>query len=320
MDDILPFADSEEEMLQSLHRLFTLRFEGMRALVKQFIEFCPCCQKMSRIAPAIQATPFTMATYRFGERVDIDTIRPLPKYDYDNEYVVVIVDAFSRFVKLTPVKSTSRLNAARALIDFVGTFACPRIIHSDRAQFLNDMITSLVTEGFAAFQRVTTAASKADNAIVERANKEVNRHLRAFVFDIASSVRWSFGLSMIQRIVNTTVHSGIGIAPAQLVFASHADLDRGILFERATPDEQFAYDPPARMNAFVSELFRIQAQVLGTALAVQLAQDAQNLATRQAVQIADPVEIREGDYVLLEYSDLGLGALVVRGHSKLRNA
>jgi hypothetical protein len=24
-----------------------VRFEGMRALVKQFIEFCPCCQKMS---------------------------------------------------------------------------------------------------------------------------------------------------------------------------------------------------------------------------------------------------------------------------------
>jgi transposase InsO family protein len=113
----------------------------------QFIEFCPCCQKMSRIAPAIQATPFTMVTYRFGERVDIDTIGPLPKDDYDNEYVVVIVDAFSRFVKLTPVKSTSGFDAARALIDFVGTFAYPRIIHSDRGtQFLNDMITSLVTE------------------------------------------------------------------------------------------------------------------------------------------------------------------------------
>jgi hypothetical protein len=52
-------------------------------------------------------------------------------------------------------------------------------------------------------------------------------------------------------------HSGIGIAPAQLVFASHADLDRGILFEWATPDEQFANNPPARMNTFVAELFRI---------------------------------------------------------------
>jgi hypothetical protein len=71
-----------------------VRFEGMTALVKQFIELCPCCQKMSRIAPAIQATPFTMATYRFGERIDIDTIGPLPKDDYGNEHVVVIVDAF----------------------------------------------------------------------------------------------------------------------------------------------------------------------------------------------------------------------------------
>jgi hypothetical protein len=137
------------------------------------------------------------------------------------------------------------------------------VIQSDRGtQFLKDMITSLVTEGFAAFQRVTTAASKEENVIVERANKEVNRHLRAFVFDIASSMRWSFGLSMIQRIINTTTHSGIVITPAQLVFASHADLDRRILFEWATPDEQFANNPPARTNAFVADLFRIQAQVV----------------------------------------------------------
>jgi hypothetical protein len=72
---------------------------------------------MSRISPAIQATPFTMATYRFGERFDIDSIGPLPKDDYENELVVDIVDANSRFVKLTPVKSMSGSNAARALID-----------------------------------------------------------------------------------------------------------------------------------------------------------------------------------------------------------
>jgi hypothetical protein len=117
-----------------------VRFEGMQALVKQFIEFCPCCQKISRIWPAIQATPFTMATYRFGERFDIDTIGVLPKDDYENEYAVVIVDAFSRFVKLlTPVKSTSGFDPAQAFIFFCGIFACPLIIHSDRrTQFLND--------------------------------------------------------------------------------------------------------------------------------------------------------------------------------------
>jgi hypothetical protein len=54
----------------------------------------------------------------------------------------------------------------------------------------------------------------------------------------------------------------------------------------------------------------MQAQLLEKALAVQLAQDAQHLAACRATQITNPVEIREGDYVLLEYPDLGLGALV----------
>jgi hypothetical protein len=78
-----------------------------------------------------------------------------------------------------------------------------------------------------------------------------------------------------------------------LIFASYADLVKGIVFDWAPPDEQATADPPARTNAFVAEVFRMQAQVLETVLAVQLAQDAQHLAARQATQIA--VEIREGD-------------------------
>jgi hypothetical protein len=77
------------------------------------------------------AMPFTMATYRFGERFDIDTIGPLPKDDYENEYVVVV-----RCVLKIRQVDTSEVNvgldAARALIDFVGTFVCPCIIHLDR--------------------------------------------------------------------------------------------------------------------------------------------------------------------------------------------
>jgi hypothetical protein len=126
-----------QHTLDKLHQQ-GVHFEGMQALVKQFIEFCSCCQKMSRISPAIQATPFTMVmvTYWFGERYDIDTIRPLAKDDCKNEYVVKIVDAFSRFVKLQKrsCKSANRF-------------------HSDcGTQFLNDMITSIITEGFSAFQ------------------------------------------------------------------------------------------------------------------------------------------------------------------------
>jgi hypothetical protein len=52
------------------------------------------------------------------------------------------------------------------------------------------------------------------------------------------------------------------------------------------------------------ELFHIQAQMLETPQAVHLTQNAQHLAARQGAQIADPVGIRESDYVLFEYLDL----------------
>jgi hypothetical protein len=62
----------------------------------------------------------------------------------------------------------------------------------------------------------------------------------------------------------------------------------------------------------------MQVQVLKTALAVQLAQDAQHPSARHATQIADPMEIRESDYVLLEYPDLGLRALVPKFRIRIR--
>jgi hypothetical protein len=158
-----------------------------------------------RISPAIQATSVTMRL--IGLTSDLISILSDRRRYCRRVFKILQFDSSKDNVR-------------------IGTFACPCVIHSDRGtQNLNDMSTSLITEGFSAFQRVTTAASKEENAIVERANR-VNRHLRAFVFDIT---RWSFGLPKIQCIINTTVHTGIGIAHAQLVFSSHADLDREIL-------------------------------------------------------------------------------------------
>jgi hypothetical protein len=57
-------------------------FPRMRARVKQFVDACPFCQKMSRLSPALRVQPFTVATYRFAERFDIDTVGPLPKDDF----------------------------------------------------------------------------------------------------------------------------------------------------------------------------------------------------------------------------------------------
>ena len=49
-----------------------------------------------------------------------------------------------------------------------------------------------------------TAYSSEENGIVERANQEVLRHLRALLFDSRVHDKWSFEqLQLVQRIMNT---------------------------------------------------------------------------------------------------------------------
>jgi hypothetical protein len=47
------------------------------------------------------------------------------------------------------------------------------------------------------------AYSKEENAIVERMNKEINRHLRALTFENTSLEKYADSLPFVQRILNS---------------------------------------------------------------------------------------------------------------------
>jgi hypothetical protein len=78
---------------------------------------------------------------------------------------------------------------------------------------------------------LSLAYSKEQNAIVERANKEVMRHQTAIIFDRRISEVWSSEyLPLVQRIMNAKVHDTIGVSPAELVFGkSSINLYAGLL-------------------------------------------------------------------------------------------
>ena len=53
---------------------------------------------------------------------------------------------------------------------------------------------------------LTMAYSKEENAIVERVNKEVMRHLRAILFEKGLKDKWSWIYPLVERIINSEVH------------------------------------------------------------------------------------------------------------------
>ena len=59
---------------------------------------------MSRLKVAIHTRPYTTATYAPVERIADDTIEPLTIDEDDSKYLIVIIDCFSRYLKLHPAQ------------------------------------------------------------------------------------------------------------------------------------------------------------------------------------------------------------------------
>jgi hypothetical protein len=74
----------------------------MREHIKRYIKECPECQKNSYSQFKVKIPRFVSGRYLPFERIAIDTIGPLPQDEEGNEYVIAIIDSFSRFLGLYP--------------------------------------------------------------------------------------------------------------------------------------------------------------------------------------------------------------------------
>ena len=158
----------------------------LRSHVKKFIRECPICQKMDPRVREISVARFTTASYEPFARISMDTIGHLPASAEGFQFILVIIDCFTRTIELYPCRGTDAKEAALHLIDFISRYGTPEELVSDRGrQFANAVLAAaLVILGVDHI--LSHANSKEETAIVERANKEV---LRFLICTIRSSSR-----------------------------------------------------------------------------------------------------------------------------------
>ena len=199
-------------------------------MVREFIRQCPECQITNRLRIPIKTHQFTCASYNPLEVFHLDHIGPLTKDAHGNEYILVIIDAFSRWVELFPTKTTTAIETASVILNHIGRFGSPEVIHTDQGPaFHNELVTELLRLG-GIQQSFATAYSSEENGIVERANQEVLRHLRALLYDSRVHDKWSFEqLPFVQRIMNTLEKASTGVTPAELILSHSIRLSSHIL-------------------------------------------------------------------------------------------
>ena len=253
---------------------------------------CPCCQKLSFIKLPIEKLKFTAATYNPMQRINVDTIHLHHTDEYGNKYIIVIIDCFSRWVYLYASSDVDAINAAQALLQFVGFFGVPDEIQSDMGtEFVNNTISELI-KLFGTTHKLNIAAhSKEENAIVERANKEVLRHIRGLIFEKNVISNWSQNLPLVQRIINSSLHESIGCTPSQILFGTAIDLDKNLFLP---PIER---TPLLNLPKWLSEKLTIHDALIKRAQEIQRIKDNTHMSTIKPQLTSYNI----GEYILLEY-------------------
>jgi transposase InsO family protein len=268
----------------------------LTADVRAYIRQCPACQKSSQAKPVVLTEPFAISSDRPMEKISIDTMGPFPVDAHGNIYVIVIIDCFSRYVELFPASDCTAEAATHAIAAHVAWSSVPRTILSDNGPQYANKVIDLLADLLKVDLSKTTPYSHEENGIVERANKEVLRHLRDILFDRDLKQDWSPCLPLVQRIMNATVHSAIGVAPASIITPA-LDLNQGILFPHT--------DSPASastLSAFLSTLQERQALVIRLAQKTLSEQRETNIKKRKRTDEANPVtEFAKDSYVLVAY-------------------
>lgn len=212
-------------------------FKKLRRFVQKYVRNCLNCLyfKSPAAKPSGSLYPIPKEPKPFST-VHLDHLGPFVKSKSGNTQVLVIIDAFTKFILIYAVKNTKTKLTIRALEDMIKTFGVPRRIISDRGK-------SFTSQAFQQFcQRIGTKHHL--NAVaIPRGNGQVERYNRTILDSLATMGAtsdddcWDENVANIQLGLNGTLNKAIGVTPSEALLGYRV-VSQGLL----EPDEREVVD------------------------------------------------------------------------------
>jgi hypothetical protein len=119
---------------------------GMNTDIQNIIKSCLECQMTKKqTRPLVEElNPIPKRKQPFFQ-VHLDIMGPLQKSASRNEYVLIIIDGFTKFAIVEPMKNQKAWTVAQIFVDrCITKFGCPSIVSSDQGrQFVGQVFAEL---------------------------------------------------------------------------------------------------------------------------------------------------------------------------------
>ena len=196
----------------------TYWFPNLRSKVETHIRNCLKCIAFSpspgRSEGFLHIVPKGKVPF---STIHIDHLGPIDQKNLIKRHILVVVDAFTKYVKLYATKTTSSKEAIASLIEYFASYSRPNCVISDRGScFTSQDFEAFLKEYHVKHILIATGSPQA-NGQVERVNRVLTPML-AKLTDESVGKYWYRVLHQVEYALNNTIHKTTGETASRLLF------------------------------------------------------------------------------------------------------
>lgn len=193
----------------------TFYWKGMYADIKNFCLNCVQCNLYkTRVINKNPLTPVSK-NYQPGECIAIDIVGKLPRSNNGHNFIVTIIDYFSRYFEAYPVRNITANAIINCVNRYIASYGLPKIIISDNGTQFKSREFGQLMQALAIEHRQSSIYYPMGNSTIERSHRTMKEAVAALSNE---SFSWHENLLFFKLHYNATIHRATGFSPSMLFF------------------------------------------------------------------------------------------------------
>ncbi|GFQ68736.1 putative tick transposon [Trichonephila clavata] len=182
-----------------------------------YVTSCISCCQYKRKPHQKQAYGQTPIPAKPGDFISIDIVGPVRH----NNYVLIVLDHFSKQAELFPISNIQAPTIARKIIQYIATFGRPSMVLSDLGtQFTTTIFKQITSMTGIALHHTTSRNSKANGQ-----SEIINTSLKTTILSLTDhKVDFDLAVAVHKSFYNGTKHSSHGFTPGIAHFGRNISL------------------------------------------------------------------------------------------------